>query len=140
MQATSTKSGPPSNSSSQGNNTSAQGSTSSTVSGTAAESFVKEFYGKYAVFGSDRLGLIKQYGTATLLAAWNAESSAPAGSDPVDCAQSIPMKVTVTGHTSTSSGVNVSAKEDFGETSSTLVVAVVDQNGLKVDHVVCPAP
>lgn len=116
------------------------GSTSSSVDGNAAAGLVAEFYGKYAVFGSDREGLIKQYGTSNLLSDWNKAMSSPsgAGSDPIDCAQAIPEAVTVTGHTVSGSKADVTVKETFGSTEDNLTVAVVNQSGLKIDHVTCP--
>lgn len=137
--AATSKSSTNTNASSNSTNNSSQTNTSS-IDGNAAASMVAEFYGKYAVFGSDREELIKQYGTTNLLSDWNSASSDPsgAGSDPIECAQAIPESVTVTGHSVSGSTATVSVKEAFGSTDDNVTVSVVNQNGLKIDHVTCP--
>lgn len=120
--------------------TSSSSNSTSSIDGNAAAGLVAEFYGKYAIFGSDREGLIKQYGTANLLNDWNNAGSDPhgAGSDPILCAQAIPESVTIVGHTVNGSAADVKVNEAFGETTDSLTVSVVNQSGLKIDHVTCP--
>lgn len=107
-----------------------------TTKGADAEKFVSTFYQKYTDFGNDRVTLIKQYGTANLLNDWNQATSGIVGSDPIVCAQAI-APTNTTGFKVNGSSVDVTVNEAFN-TPQTLTVKVVDQNGLKIDHVTCP--
>lgn len=109
-----------------------------TAKGADAEKFVSTFYEKYTDFGNDRVSLIKQYGTANLLNDWNTATSNPygVGSDPIVCAQAI-APTSVTGYKVNGSSVDVTVSEAFN-TPEVLTIKVVDQNGLKIDHVTCP--
>lgn len=111
----------------------------SSIDGKQAEVLVSNFYEQYADFSVDHSVLVRQYGTDALVKQYNDAGSDPhgAGSDPIICAQGL-APISVTGHSTHGSSVDVTVSEAF-EPVRTLTVRVVGQDGsLKIDHVTCP--
>lgn len=109
------------------------------INGIDAESLVLNFYQKYTDGNTDRSTLVSQYGTPALQAEYNQFISSPgeiSGFDPLTCVQGI-APTTITSYKSYRTNADVTVSEAFNP-PVTLTVSVVNQSGLKIDHVTCP--
>lgn len=133
-------------------------STSSTTNNITATTLVSNFYSEYMSVVNDKsitdsnaviakkLAIVTKYGTSNLITKYNTNT----GIDNAICLQQYSGNQIVTGYKDNGSSTLVTIQEDMslynndGSTKAirdplNIPVNVIDQNGLKIDSITCPA-